>query len=276
MPGLGETMPTRTIPIQCLSCLALICGAAAFGDAQSKEIRVAAASDLQAVLPEIAKSFESELITHAELVFGSRGNLFAQIQNGAPFDVFFSADREFPDKLVQSGRAEPRSSAVYAVGRLVLWLPPGAKCEPQAEKWNCLLRPEIAKIAIANPVHAPYGRAAVQALQSAHLYEQIRAKLVFGENISQAAQFVQSGNAQAGLLSFSQLHSPAMQGGKNWEIPRETYPPIEQAVVVLKSAREKSAADEFARFVTEGRGRTLLEKSGFHVPDNAQPQTRHK
>src|SRR5262249_12021760 len=132
------------------------------------------------------------------------------------------------------------------------------------------------KIDSANPVQGPYGRAAVQAVQSDQLYEQVRAKLVFGENISQAAQFVQSGNAQAGLLSFSQLHSPAMQGGKNWEIPRETYPPIEQAVVVLKSAREKSAPYEFARFVTEGRCRTLLEKSGFHVPDNAQAQTRHR
>lgn len=269
-------MPTRTILVRFLSCLVPICGAALFGHAQSKQIRVAAASDLQTVMPEIVKTFESELRTHAELVFGSSGNLFAQIQNGAPFDVFFSADREFPDKLVQSGRAEPRSSAVYAIGRLVLWLPPGAKCEPQAEKWNCLLKPEIAKIAIANPVHAPYGRAAVQALQSAHLYERVRSKLVFGENISQAAQFVQSGNAQAGLLSFAQLHSPAMQSGKNWEIPRDSYPPIEQAVVVLKSAREKSAAEEFARFVTEGPGRALLEESGFRVPDNAQPGTRHK
>jgi molybdate transport system substrate-binding protein len=276
MPVSERPVPIRTIAIRGLSCLALISGAAAFGHAQSKGIRVAAASDLQTVMPEIAKSFESELRTHAELVFGSSGNLFAQIQNGAPFDVFFSADRDFPEKLVQTGRAEPRSSAVYAIGRLVLWLPPGTKCEPQAEKWNCLLKPEIAKIAIANPVHAPYGRAAVQALQSAHLYEQVRSKLVFGENISQAAQFVQSGNAQAGLLSFSQLDSPAMQSGKNWEIPRETYPPIEQAVVVLKSAREKSAADEFVRFVTEGPGRALLEKSGFHVPDYAQPRTRHK
>ena len=105
-------MPTSTILVRFLSCLALVYTTAAFRHAQSKEIRVAAASDLQTVMPEIARVFESELKTHAELVFGSSGNLFAQIQNGAPFDVFFSADREFPDKLVQSGRAEPRSTAV--------------------------------------------------------------------------------------------------------------------------------------------------------------------
>src|SRR5215471_13312415 len=269
-------MPGRTsLCIVSRGLLAVLCAAALAG-AQKKPIRVAAASDLQTSMPAIASAFETDTGTHVELIFGSSGNLFAQIQNGAPFDLFFSADNEFPSRLVQNGRAEPRSVVPYALGRLVLWLPAKAKCDPQNEKWNCLLKPEIAKVAIANPAHAPYGRAAVQALQFAGVYEQVRSKLVFGENVSQAAQFVQSGNAQAGLLSFSQLHSPAMQGGKNWEIPRETYPPIEQAVVVLKSAREKSAADEFARFVTEGRGRTLLEKSGFHVPDNAQPQTRHK
>src|SRR5215831_1631598 len=181
-------LPARGCIFKCLQSLLLLLCVATHLSAQKKQLRVAAASDLQTVMPEIAAAFQADSGHHAELIFGSSGNLFAQIQNGAPFDLFFSADREFPAKLVQSGRAQPRSSAVYAVGRLVLWLPPGAKCEPQAEKWNCLLKPEIAKIAIANPVHAPYGRAAVQALQSAHLYEQVRAKLVFGENISQAAQ----------------------------------------------------------------------------------------
>src|SRR5262249_37175233 len=155
-------------------------------------------------------------------------------------------------------------------------LPPGAKCDPQTEKWSCLLKPEISRVAIANPAHAPYGRAAVQALQFAHVYEQVRPKLVYGENISQAAQLAQSGNAQASLLSLSQVRSPALQGGKQWEIPREAYPPIEQVAVVLTSSREKSAALEFVQFVTRGRGRSLLEKSGFHQPDNPQPSTRHK
>lgn len=253
----------------------LLCAALSIA-AQNRQVRVAAASDLQTVMPVIAAAFEADTGKHAQLVFGSSGNFFAQIQNGAPFDVFFSADSEFPAKLIQSGRAEPRSAVAYAVGRLVLWLPPAAKCDPQTEKWNCLLTPEISRIAIANPAHAPYGRAAVQALQAAHVYEQVRAKLVFGENISQTAQFVQSGNAQAGLVAYSQAQSQAMQGGKHWEIPPDSYPQIGQTVVILKSAKAKDVAQEFVRFVTEGRGRTILEKAGFHLPAKTEPSGRHK
>lgn len=268
-------MPARRFLFKCLPGLLLLC-AAAPASAQKKQLRVAAASDLQSVLPEIAAVFEAASGTHAELIFGSSGNLFAQIQNGAPFDLFFSADSEFPAKLVQSGRAEPKSAVTYAVGGLVLWLPPGANCDPQAEKWRCLLKPEISKVAIANPAHAPYGRAAVQALQFAHLYEQVRPKLVYGENISQAAQFAQSGNAQASLLSLSQARSPALEGGRQWEIPRDAYPPIEQVAVVLTSARERLAAQEFIQFLTRGSGRGLLERSGFRLPDNAHPSARHQ
>jgi molybdate transport system substrate-binding protein len=269
-------MPARTIHFHFSHGLAVILCAAALAGAQKKQIRVAAASDLQTVMPEIAKAFEAESSTYVELIFGSSGNFFAQIQNGAPFDVFFSADSEFPSTLIQNGRAEPRSAAIYAVGRLVLWLPANAKCEPQTEKWNCLLKPEISKIAIANPAHAPYGRAAIQALQSARLYEKVRPKLVFGENISQAAQFAQSGSAQAGLLSYSQAQSPAMRNGKQWEVPQDSYPLIEQSVVILKNARDKSAAQDLVQFVTEGRGRGVLEKAGFHLPDNTRQPARQK
>jgi molybdate transport system substrate-binding protein len=271
-----KAMPIETALLHFSRTLALILCVVALASAQKKEIRVAAASDLQTAMPGIAKAFETESGTRVELIFGSSGNLFAQIQNGAPFDLFFSADTEFPDKLMQSGRAEPRSRVVYAIGRLVLWLPPGSKCDLQAEKWNCLLKPEVAKIAIANPAHAPYGRAAVHALQSARLYQEIRPKLVFGENIAQAAQFAQSGNAQAGLLSLAQVHSPALQNGKHWEVPRDAYPPIEQAAIMLKSARERSAAQEFVQFLTDGRGRSLLETSGFEPPGKPQSPTRHK
>jgi len=247
------------------------------GAEQRGQIRVAAASDLQVVMPEIAAAFESKTGTHVELIFGSSGNFFAQIQNGAPFDAFFSADSEFPDKLVRTGLAEPRSAVVYAIGSLVLWMPPSAKCDPQVKKWNCLLEPNVSRVAIANPAHAPYGRAAVQALESAHLYDQVHAKLVLGENISQAAQFVHSGNAQAGILAYSHVHSPAMRGGRQWEIPKDSYPPIEQTVVVLKAAKEKSAAEDFIEFVSEGPGRALLQQYGFQPPPaHSEPTTRHK
>ena len=269
-------MPARTILAHFSRTSVVIVCLVSLAGAQKKQIRVAAASDLQTVLPEVASAFEADTGTHAELIFGSSGSFFAQIQSGAPFDLFFSADSEFPARLIQNGRAEPRSAVPYALGRLVLWLPPNAKCDPQGEKWDCLLKPEIAKVAIANPALAPYGRAAVQALQSAHLYEQVRPKLVFGENISQAAQFAQSGNAQAGLLSYSQAQSSAMRNGKQWEIPQNLFPPIEQTVVVLKSARDKFAAQDFVQFMTEGRGREILEKDGFHLPDKTRQPARHK
>src|SRR5260221_3096599 len=236
------------------------------GSAQGKNIRVAAASDLQAVMPQIAKAFEEQTQVRVELVYGSSGNFFAQIQNGAPFDLFFSADSEFPARLVQAGSADGRSAAVYAVGGLVVWMPANASCNVQTEKWNCLLKPAVSKIAIANPAHAPYGRAAVCALQAARVYAQVREKLVFGENISQAAQFAQSGNTQAGILAASQTRLPGIKEGKYWEIPRDSYPRIEQTVVVLKTAKEKSAAGEFVKFVTEGGGRPLLEQFGFQPP----------
>jgi molybdate transport system substrate-binding protein len=243
---------------------------------QRPAIRVAAAADLQSVMPEIAKAFEDKTGTHVDVSYGSSGNFFAQIQNGAPFDLFFSADDEFPQRLIQAGRAEPRSAAIYGVGSLVLWMPAKAKCDLQIEKWNCLQKPEVSKIAIANPAHAPYGRAAVAALQAAHLYEQVRTKLVFGENVAQAAQFVQSGNAQAGILAHSQTLLAPMREGKRWEIPRDSYPRIAQTAVVLKSAHDKSAAEAFVKFIVEGPGRELLQNAGFQPPPPAETRGSHK
>jgi len=256
---------------------ALLGAAVVSGAPQKKHLRVAAASDLQSVMPQIAKAFEQQTQIAVDLSFGSSGNFFAQIQNGAPFDLFFSADSEFPARLIQANLTEPRSTAIYAVGSLVLWVPAAAGCEPQTAKWDCLLQPSVTKIAIANPAHAPYGRAAISALQSAHIYDKVRDRLVLGENISQAAQFAQSGNAQAGILAHSQLLSPTLRAGKSWEIPGDTYPPIEQTVVVLKTSAEKSAAADFIKFVTEGRGQTLLEQSGFRLPRApVQPGESHK
>ena len=269
-------MPARTLLKVFRWCLLMTAGAVHCTAAQGRQIRVAAASDLQGVMPEVAAEYERETGAPLDLVFGSSGNIFAQIQNGAPFDVFFSADSEFPAQLIQSGRAEPRSAVIYAVGRLILWVPASAKCDPPIEKWNCLLMPQISRIAIANPAHAPYGRAAVQALQSAHVYEEVRTKLVFGENIAQAAQFAQSGNAQAAILAYSQLHFAAMRGGKHWEIPKDFYPPLEQTAVILKATKDKAAAQDLMRFVAEGRGRKILDDAGFSLPGGSQPSTRHK
>jgi molybdate transport system substrate-binding protein len=234
--------------------------------AQKKTIRVAAAADLQSTLPEIARAFEVQTGTTVDVAYGSSGNFYAQIQNGAPLDVFFSADDEYPRKLEESGFAEPHSSTIYAIGKIVLWMRASAKCNPERGRWQCLQDLAVKKIAIANPAHAPYGRAAVAALQKAGIYDAVKAKLVLGENISQAAQFVQSGNAEAGIIANSLTLSPSMQGGRKWLIPAELYPPIEQTVVVLKSAKEKLVAQEFVKFITQGPGCEMLAKYGFEPP----------
>ena len=259
-------MPPPRIFERLLLTAVAICWLTPLGLAQRRQIRVAAAADLQTAMPELAKSFELQTGVSVHVVYGSSGNFFAQIQNGAPLDVFFSADSEYPRRLEKSGFAEPHAAAVYAIGSIVLWMPANAACNPEADQWKCLQQSSVKKIAIANPEHAPYGRAAVEALQKAGIYDEVKAKLVLGENISQAAQFVQSGNAQAGILAFSLTRSPPLGGGKLWEIPRELYPPIEQTVIVLKAAKEKAAAQEFLKFVTQGPGRALLAKFGFQPP----------
>jgi len=241
-------------------------------NAHAQSLRIAAASDLQFALADLAAQYEKQSGAKLAITYGSSGNFFAQIQNGAPFDLFFSADIAYPQKLIDAGFAESGSRYTYAFGRIVLWLPPESPQMPAILQWNTLLDARIQKIAIANPEHAPYGRAAVAALQKAGLYEQLKSKLVYGENISQAAQFVLSGSAQAGILAFSLATAPAMKSGKYWEIPRGLYPPLEQAVVLLKSSPNKPAARAFLAFLQTESARAMLARYGFTLP--AAPESR--
>jgi molybdate transport system substrate-binding protein len=234
-------------------------------------LRVAAAADLQFALKDIAQQFEHQTNRKVDVTFGSSGNFFAQIQNGAPFDVFFSADMNYPKQLQQANRTEPGSLLKYALGRIVIWMPANSKIDLLAQKWNALLDPSIQKIAIANPEHAPYGRAAVDALKHGGLYDKVQSKLVYGENISQAAQFVQSGNAQAGIIALSLAVSPAMKSGQRWGVPVAQYTPIEQAAVILKSARDKDTARAFLTFVGSDDGQRILSSYGFALPAKASP-----
>jgi len=170
-----------------LVCLAiLLCSARARG----QEIAVAAAADLKFAMGELAANFEKQTGNKVNVTYGSSGNFFSQIQNGAPFDLFFSADVEYAKKLEVGGQAEPGTLYNYAVGRIVIWMPPGIKVDLNAQGMNALLDAAVQKIAIANPAHAPYGRAAVAAMKKSGIYEKAEPKLVYGENISQAAQFV--------------------------------------------------------------------------------------
>ncbi|HEY1799722.1 MAG TPA: molybdate ABC transporter substrate-binding protein [Terriglobales bacterium] len=227
------------------------------------EILVAAASDLQFALPELAQKFEKQTGVKVNLTFGSSGNFTTQIRNGAPFDLFFSADLNYPRQLAADGLADPATLYHYADGKIVLWAPITSKLDLQ-RGFNVLLQPGVHKISIANPAHAPYGRAAVAALQHENLYEKVETKLVLGENISQAAQFVQSGNADVGIIALSLALAPSARGkGKYYEVPAADYPPIQQGVVLLKSSAHKSVAVKFLNFLKTPESQALLAHFGF-------------
>jgi molybdate transport system substrate-binding protein len=233
----------------------------------AQEITVAAAADLSTALPEIAAAYTKQTAQPVKLSFGASGNLTTQIQNGAPFDLFFSADESYPTQLIEKGFADKNSLYRYAVGRLVLWVPSDVPLDVQKLGIQALLDPAIKKISIANPLHAPYGRAAEAALKHFGVYDQISAKLVLGENISQAAQFVESGNAQAGMLALSHALSPALKDkGHYWTVPLDAYPTRNQAAVVLSKSKQQAAARKFLDFVRGPEGTSLLKTHGFSLP----------
>jgi molybdate transport system substrate-binding protein len=241
---------------------------------RAQTIRIAAAADLQYAFPELAAQYEKQSGVKLAVSYGSSGSFFAQIQNGAPFDLFFSADVSYANRLALAHQAEADSVQIYAVGHLVLWLPSDSPLDPSAGL-KILLDPRIQRIAIANPEHAPYGRAAVAALRDAGLYDQLQRKLVLGENISQAAQFVQSGSAQAGLVAQSLTFAPAMNSGKVWQVPAESYPAIEQAVVLVSASPRKPAAQAFLVFLRTPAARATLDRYGFSLPPAASGE-KHK
>jgi molybdate transport system substrate-binding protein len=232
----------------------------------AQELRVAAAADLQFAMVELVSEFQKTNSAKVEISYGSSGNFFSQLQNGAPFDLFFSADVQYPQKLEAASLAEPGTLYEYAQGRIVLWTPADSRFDVLKVGWKALLDPRVQKIAIANPEHAPYGRAAVEALHKAGIYDEVKRKLVHGENISQAAQFVQSGNAEVGIIALSLAVSPAMRDGKSWEIPGQQHEPIRQAAIVLKRSKNKDAARALLDFVKSEPGQKILERFGFIVP----------
>jgi molybdate transport system substrate-binding protein len=229
------------------------------------ELIVAAAADLSSALQEIANRYEKLTGVKVKLSFGASGALTQQIQNGAPFDLFFSADMDYPRQLIAAGAADGATLYQYAVGKLVLWVPADSTLDVEHKGMQILLDPSVKKIAIANPQHAPYGRAAAAALRHYGLYDQLSDRLVLGENISQAAQFVESGNAQAGFVALAHASAPAMKGkGRYWEVPADAYPALAQGVVVVSRSQHKHEAAAFAEYVKESGD--LLRKYGFTLP----------
>ncbi len=234
--------------------------------AAAEEITIAAASDLNFAMKDLMAEYEKASGHRVKLSLGSSGNFYAQIQNGAPFDLYLSADIGYPKKLEEAGLAVPGSLYRYAVGRIVLWTNHAARRDV-SKGLTVLLDPSIKKIAIANPKHAPYGRAAVAAMEHFKVYESAKERLVLGENISQAAQFVESGACEVGIVALSLAMAPAMKAkGVYWEIPAEAHPPLEQGAVIVKTSTHQEAAKQFLEFMRGDKGREIMTRYGFILP----------
>lgn len=244
----------------------LVCLLVLTPSVRAQTLRVAAAADLQFAMSDLAAQFEKKSGTKVAISYGSSGNFRAQIENGAPFDLFFSADTQYPQQLVTAGAADGQTLVMYAQGHLVLWAPAGENLHLAERGFEALKDSRVQKIAIANPEHAPYGRAAVAALQKTGMYEALKSKLVYGENISQAAQFAQSGSAQVGIIALSLTFAESMKGGERWEIPGEFYSPIQQAAVMIKSSANQVAAKAFLEFVKSDEGQKILSSYGLAPP----------
>jgi len=237
------------------------------GPVQAGEVSIAAAADLNFVFKELVADFEKKTGNTVKLSLGSSGNFYAQLSNGAPFDLYFSADIGYPKKLEEAGMAEPGTLYMYAVGRIVVWVPQGSPIDVGSLGIKALQHPSVKKIAIANPKHAPYGRAAVAAMEHYKVYETVKDKLVLGENISQTAQFVQTGGADIGIIALSLAVAPAVkETGLFWEVPLEAYPRLEQGAVVLKAAKDGKTARAFLDYVRSPEGRGVFARYGFVLP----------
>jgi molybdate transport system substrate-binding protein len=266
-PCLGAPLfPAKFLVLLCAWVLPLV-------PACAETLMVAAAADLTYCLPELNKTFQEQ---HAgveiQLSTGSSGNFFAQIQNGAPFDVFLSADLHYPEELIKAGYAVRASFFIYGSGRLVLWTNKPQTVDVTRGLDALRDTRAVQKVAIANPEHAPYGRAAKAALQKAGLWDEIQSRLVVGENIAQALQYVETQNADAGLVALALVRSPRLSGiGKYAEVDDRLYPPLNQAAVITRHGASKAAASTYLEFVRSTTARAVFDKYGFKPPVSNRP-----
>ena len=236
---------------------------------KAREVSVAAAADLKFALEEIIAAFEKEQPrVKVTATYGSSGSFFAQLSNKAPFDMFLSADMEYPRKLIDQNYALKETEFRYAVGQIVVWTPNSSPLDVKKLGIETLLDPSVRKVAIANPKHAPYGRAAEAAMKKLGVYDRVKDRLVLGENISQAAQFVETGGADAGILALSLAMAPQMRDkGQYWVVPLDAYPTLEQGGVILSWAKDRQAADLLRSFMLSESGRAILKRYGFFLPE---------
>ena len=226
--------------------------------ASHDELTVAAAADLTPAFEELGREFESTTKTKVVFVFGSTGMLTRQIENGAPFDLFAAANVSYIDELDQKGLIISDSKAIYARGRITLWSPNESTLRLQGIA--DLARPEVQRVAIANPDHAPYGLAAKQALQSAGVWDRVQPKLVYGDNIRQTLQYAQTGNVEVAIVALSL----SIQSNGRWTvIPEELHQPIDQGLAIMKTTKNEQAARAFAAFISSPQGKAIMKKYGF-------------
>ncbi|MBI4724624.1 MAG: molybdate ABC transporter substrate-binding protein [Rhodomicrobium sp.] len=232
--------------------------------AHAEKITVAAAADLKFAMDEIVKSFKAaQPSSDIDVIYGSSGKFHTQIQQGAPYDLFFSADIGFPRELAKNGFAASEVKP-YAFGRIVLW---SATLDATKMTLSSLTDPSITRIAIANPAHAPYGKRAEEALRASNLWASVKPKLVFGENIAHAAQFVQTGNAQVGIIAVSLAMSPALASkGGYLLIPENLHEPLEQGFIITKRAGNSDLAKRFAAYAGGPEARAIMKRYGFVLP----------
>jgi molybdate transport system substrate-binding protein len=234
--------------------------------AAAQELKIAAAADLTGALDKIAADFKKQTGVQVKISYGSSGHFFSEIRNGAPYDVFLSADRSYPETLDNFGKTDGETT-IYALGKLVLWVASRTGLEPSLDNLNVLTSNRVSKIAIANPEHAPYGRAAVAAMSHYNVYEQVKSKLVLGENIAQTAQFAESGNVDAALISMSLAMADSMKkSGRYAIVSLDSYPLLYQAAVVLRSSQNKADAHRFVKFLSSASAQKTLAERGFEAP----------
>lgn len=229
----------------------------------ARKLSITAASDLKFCLDLLMAEYQKgNPADTMQVTYGSSGKAFTQLQQGAPFDVYFSADIEYPRKLGIAGltASEPK---LYAVGRIVIW---SSQEDVSKLSISDLSAERFSKIAIANPEHAPYGKRAEEALKGAGVWKSIESRLVLGENISQAAQFVQSGSAPVGILALSLVKSPAFAGKPYALIPSDLHQPLEQALVIMKRAKDNKLAADFVNYLFTKQARTVFSQYGFTLP----------
>lgn len=250
-----------------LIAAALLAAMPALAASAPRRVTVAAAANLKGAAEDVKKAFEAEHPgVEVALTFGASGAFLAQLRNGAPFDVFLSADREYPAKLVAARLAAPADERVYAVGKLAAWVPPGSRLDLRGRGLAALADPAVRRIAMANPAVAPFGRATEAALRAAGVHEAVKDKLVLGTSASQAAQFATTGAADVAFLPYSLALGRELAGGTVVLVPEALYPRIEQSGVVLSAAREPDLARAFLAFLGGAQARAILARWGYGLP----------